>query len=147
MIRTTDDAGNLLTEMLAVPVTEFVRLQAAIADRAPDLRVHLTRAYGDSGPHVVEVMAPGAAPGAPWDLTAYITKHTHGWHLHDPALGPQMDLGTCQQVAKFLSAVPRFTPGWHEIWDRWMAARSCSRASDSATSCPFRREAPLVLGS
>jgi hypothetical protein len=108
--------------MLEFSSPEFARLQAAAADRAPGLKLHLTRAYGDSGPHVVEVMAPGTAPGA-WELSASITRHQHGWHIHAPGLGPQMDFGTCQQVAKFLSAVPRFTPGWHETWDRWMAAR------------------------
>jgi hypothetical protein len=122
-MRTTDEAGNPYTTMLDFPVTEFARLQAAVADRAPDLRLHLTRAYGDSGPHVVEVMAPGVAPGNPWEIASYLTRHQHGWHIHDPAQGPAMDFGTCQQVAKFLAAVPRFTPGWHETWDRWMAAR------------------------
>jgi hypothetical protein len=34
-----------------------------------------------------------------------------------------MGFNTCQQVAKFLSVVPTFTDGWHEVWQQWMDAR------------------------
>jgi len=128
----TDDAGNPY-DILSCSSSDFGRLQAAIADRAPTLRLHLTRLHdGGGGPLVIEVLVPGVTPDDPWETGSYISRArfptpelpSGTWHIHHPELGPHMELNSCQQVAKFLGAIGgRFTDGWHEVWGDWMTAR------------------------
>ena len=134
----TDAAGNPYPFMsLPAPaITDFTRLQAAIADRAPTLRLHRTRL--DNGPLVFVVMVPGPTPGDPWHIGAYVARSrmptndhpTGSWQIFHPEDGPQMEFNTAQQIAKFLSVVPDFAEGWHERWGQWMAARGELFASE-----------------
>jgi hypothetical protein len=120
----TDNAGNPypFVSLPAPPITDFTRLQAAIADRAPTLRLHRRRL--ENGSLVFVVMVPGLTPGDPWHIGAYIARAFHdAWQIHHPEDGPQMEFNTAQQIAKFLSVVPDFAEGWHERWGQWMAAR------------------------
>jgi hypothetical protein len=108
---------------------DFARLQAAVADRAPNLRLHRTRLNGAQ--LVIAVMVPGATPADPWTIGSYIARSHHGcWQIHHPELGPQMEFNTVQQVAKFLSFDPNFSAGWSDAWNQWMRARGEFFASE-----------------
>jgi hypothetical protein len=133
-MRTTDEGGNLYP-MYEFSSPEFARLQAAVADRAPNLRLHRTRLNGAQ--LVIAVMVPGATATDPWSIGSYITRarlpsdlHPGCWHIHHPERGPQMELNTAQQVAKFLSFDPSFSAGWSDRWNQWMLARGELFASE-----------------
>jgi hypothetical protein len=137
-MRITDAAGNPypFVQLPAPGPTDFTRMQAAVADRAPTLRLDRTRL--DNGSLVFQVLVPGPTPGDHWTIGAYIARcrlptndhPTGSWHVCHPEDGPQIELNTAQQCAKFLSVVPNFAGGWHEVWGQWMAARGELFASE-----------------
>jgi hypothetical protein len=135
-MRTTDEAGNPY-DILPYPSPDFVRLQAAVADRAPTLRLHLTRVDG-SGPPIIEVLVPPDGSRTAWTIGSYIARShlptnarpTGCWQIHHPERGPQMEFNTAQQVAKFLSVAPSFSEGWEDAWNQWMLARGELFASE-----------------
>jgi hypothetical protein len=130
-MRLTDDYGNPYPfSLLPAPgPTDFARLQAAVADRAPNLRLHRTRL--DTGQLVITVMVPGATPSDPWGIGSYIARgFNNTWQIHHPDQGPQMEFNTAQQVAKFLAVDPSFPEGWQDAWNQWMAARGELFASE-----------------
>jgi hypothetical protein len=118
------DAAGIPFPFVHLPapaITDFTRIQAAMADRAPTLRLHRTRL--DNGSLVFTVLVPGPTPGDPRHIGAYIARAFHdAWHICTED-GPQMEFNTAQQIAKFLSVVPNFADGWQAAWDQWMAAR------------------------
>jgi hypothetical protein len=87
----------IFTRCLEFSSREFGRLQAAVADRAPTLRLHRTRL--DNGPLVIAVLVPGPTPGDPWAVGSYITRsrlrsdqHPGSWQIDPPGRGTQMEL-------------------------------------------------------
>jgi hypothetical protein len=145
-MRTTDDAGNP-DDMLTFSTPDFARLLSAVGEKAAlrekgyDEQIHRLRTIrldGGCRPLAIEVTVPGPPPEDPWTVSAYIARsrlptkdHPTGcWQIHHPEQGPQMEFNTAQQVAKFLSAIPTFTEGWHEVWNRWMLARGELFASE-----------------
>lgn len=104
-------------------------LQDAVATRTPNLRLASIRL--DTGQLAIRVMARVSARSLvdfepqivpQWQIVSYIARSTHGWQIHHPQLGPQMEVNTAQQVAKFLAFDPGFSDGWSDAWNQWMLA-------------------------
>lgn len=65
-----------------------------------------------------------------WQIVSYIARSIHGWQIHHPQLGPQMEVNTAQRVAKFLPFDPGFSEGWSDGWSQWMLANGERFASE-----------------
>jgi hypothetical protein len=125
---TTDAYGNPY-EILDFTDVDCRVLQDAVAARTPNIRLSSIRLA--TGQLAITVMARVSArslvdfgpPIVPqWEIVSYIARSVHGWQIHHPERGPEMEFNTAQQVADFLALDPGFSEGWSDAWNKWMLA-------------------------
>ena len=133
---TTDTYGNPY-EILDFTDADCRVLQDAVAARTPNLRLSSIRLA--TGQLAITVMARVSArslvdfepPIVPqWEIVSYIARSIHGWQIHHPEQGPEMEFATPLQVADFLAFAPGFSERWSEAWNKWMLVNGERFASE-----------------